>query len=322
MKVLSIKPALSHALVIFSLCAPIPVIAADFPTRPVSIVVGFAPGGTTDIIARLLSEDIAKSLGESVVVENKPGADSGIAAGYVSRSKPDGHTLFLATSSIVINYGVYKNPQYNPKKDFSAIGKIGYIPNVLIANPAVRPDDIRALADQSKSANYFYGSTGTNTWLAMERLKQITGLKAERIPLKGGAEAINLILSGEIQLVSTAVTTAAPHIAAGKVKAIMVSDLKRNDLMPGVPTAEEAGLKGFTDGSWFGLLAPAGTPPDVIKKIYAAVTQAVQNPKNQKKFKDIGLTVQEEGPEKFQATVISESDLWKKEANSLGVSAD
>lgn len=293
--------------------------AQEFPQRPVTIVVGFSPGGSTDIIARMLAEGMSQRLRQQVVVENRAGADGNIAAAHVAQSAPDGYTLLLASASVAINYGIYKSIKFNPITDFQPIGLIGETQNMLLVSPDVPATNLQDLITLSKTRHLFYASTAANVWLGTEKLKQLSGLRVERIPFKGAGQAFPAVLSGQVQLLSAAVVTALPYVQSGKLRAIMVNGNTRSPLAPDIPSSKEQGVPDFSDGAWFGLVAPAKTPEATVNLLHKTMSELIQTPKYQEGATKLGLTLQPLGPNEFGEFIKRESNRWKAAADELDV---
>lgn len=293
--------------------------AQQYPERTVTVVVGFAPGGSTDIIARLVAEGLSAKLGQPFVVENRPGADGNIAAANVSKAAPDGYTLMLASASISINYGIYKNIAFNPITDFQPIGFVGETQNMLVVSPDVPAHNLKDLIALSKEKHLFYASTAANVWLGTERLKQLSGLRAERVPYKGAAPAFPAVMSGQVQLLSAAVVTALPFVKTGKLRAIMVNGNSRSPLAPDIPSSRDEGVEDFFDGAWFGLVAPAKTPDATVSLIHRAMNELIKSPKFQDEATKLGLTLRPQGPKEFGDFIEKESKKWKAASDELNV---
>ena len=252
---------------------------SDYPSRPVRIIVGFGAGAVADTPARLLAGKLSQNLGQQFVIENRPGAGSNIAAEAVSRALPDGHTLFMATSANTIN-ATTSTLNFDITKDFAAIALICSVPNMLVAHPSLGVDNLQgliALAKQ-KPEQIHFGSSGvaTTTHLAGELINVMAGVKLVHVPYPGSAQALTDVLAGRIPLLFAPASAVIQHVERGVLKAIAVTQLKRASIAPNVPTMAEAGLPDYDIGLWFGLLAPAGTPRDVVDKLARATNEALQ----------------------------------------------
>jgi tripartite-type tricarboxylate transporter receptor subunit TctC len=234
------------AVLLIAMSYTAPANAQSYPERPVTLVVGFAPGGTTDILARILAEKMSTLLKQSVVVENRPGADGNIAAQLVASERPDGHSLLLSPNGLSINVSIYQDTKL--------------VPNLLVVGDSMEANSISELVETSKSKDLFYAATSSNTSLSTEFLKQSTGLKATRIPYKGAGLAVPALLGNEVQMMVTAPINVAAHLEAGSLRALAITGDERSALYPDVPTFAESGAGSYDDAQWFGLLAPAKTP--------------------------------------------------------------
>jgi tripartite-type tricarboxylate transporter receptor subunit TctC len=297
--------------------------ADDFPSRPIRIIVGFGPGSGADITARVVGARMSDILGQQVIVENKTGGGSSIAADVVAHSPKDGYTLFLATISQPINAAVLPRLNFDFVKDFSPIVLVSTIPNLLVVNPSLGVHSVKeliALAKQ-KPDGLSFGSSGVNTGthLSAELFKVLAGIKMVHVPYGGSAQAINDLLAGRIQLVFTPASTVVQFVHQGKLVALAATESKRVAIAPEVPTMAEAGLPGFDTGLWFGLLAPAGTPPDAIKKISDAANAAIKTDAVAKALSPQGITLLGGTPDAFGRYIASEMARWDKVAREAGL---
>jgi tripartite-type tricarboxylate transporter receptor subunit TctC len=257
------------------------VMAQTYPAQPIRVIVGFGPGSAADILARLVGKQMEASLGQPLVVENRPGNSSMIAAESVARAPADGYTLFMATIANTLNPAETKS-NFNLGKELAPIALLGIVPNVLVAHPSVPANSLQELIAlaKSKPEGLTFGSSGyaTASYMAAELFNEKAGTKILAVPYQGGSnQAVSDLLSGRITLMFNVAATLAPHVEAGKLKAFAVAQSKRASIMPDVPTLAEAGMEGFDAGIWIGLLAPAGTPPAIIEKLSAAANDALNN---------------------------------------------
>src|SRR6202158_1037523 len=275
---------------VVALCAGVAIIAPagtaslmaqTFPAQPIRVIVGFGPGSAADILARLVGKQMEVRLGQPIVVENRPGNSSMIAAETVARAAPDGYTLFMATIANTLNPAETKSG-FDLGKDLAPIALLGMVPNVLVAHPSVPAntlEELIALA-KSKPESLTFGSSGyaTASYMAAELFNDNAGTKILSVPYQGGSnQAVSDLLSGRITLMFNVAQTLAPHVEAGKLKAFAVAQSKRASIMPDVPTLAEAGMAGFDAGIWIGLLAPAGTPAAILEQLSAAANGALNN---------------------------------------------
>ncbi|MFL4976974.1 MAG: tripartite tricarboxylate transporter substrate binding protein [Xanthobacteraceae bacterium] len=283
---------------------------SDYPTRPVRIVIGFGAGAVADTPARLLAQKLSQALGQQFVVENRPGAGSNIAAEYVARAQPDGSMLFMATSANTINATISSNLSYHITKDFAPIALICSVPNMLVVHPSLGIDNLQQLIALAKSRpdQIHFGSSGTatTTHLAGELINVMAGVKLVHVPYPGSAQALSDVLTGRIPLLFAPASAVIQHVEKGQLKAIAVTQLKRAGIAPDVPTMAEAGLPDYDIGLWFGLLAPAGTPRDVIDKLARVANEAIKSADVRTALRTAGLDPLGSTPDEFARYIVSE----------------
>ena len=273
--------ALCAAATVASFAATVSVMAQAYPSQPVRVIVGFGPASAADILARLVGKQMEAGLGQPIVVENRPGNSSMIAAESVARAPADGYTLFMATIANTLNPAETKS-NFNLGNELAPIALLGIVPNLLVAHPSVPANNLQELIALAKRKpdGLTFGSSGyaTASYMAAELFNEKAGTKILAVPYQGGSNhAVSDLLSGRITLMFNVAATLAPHVEAGKLKAFAVAQSKRASIMPDVPTLAEAGMEGFDAGIWIGLLAPAGTPPAIIEKLSAAANDALNN---------------------------------------------
>ena len=302
--------------------------AQTYPTKPVTIIVGFTAGGTTDIITRLIAEKLAKVWGQAIVIENKPGAGGNIGAEFVAKARPDGYTLLMGSvGPLAVNASLYKKLPFDNLKDLAPVTLVADVPNVLVVNPRTVASrtfgQFLALA-KANPGKFFYASTGsgTSSHLSGVLLNQLAGIDLTHVPYKG-AVALNDVLSGEqVQCMFATIPSAIQHIHAGKLRALAVTSLKRSGGLPEVPTIAESGFPGFDASSWFGLVGPAGLPRDIALKVQGDVAQALKEPALREKFIQQGADPVASSPEAFGEYLRAETAKWAKIVQSSGAKVD
>jgi tripartite-type tricarboxylate transporter receptor subunit TctC len=266
--------------------------ATNYPARPIKIVVPFAPGGTTDMLARLVGQRLTQSWGQPVVIENKPGAGATLGADIVAKSAPDGYTLLMGAAHHTIAQQVYAKIPYHFDRDFAPITMVAMVPNMVVVNsevPAKNIAEFIALAKtQPGKLNYGSAGAGTAHHLIGEMFKLRAGVDLVHVPYKGSSPAVADLLSGQVQLMFDTVTSGLPQVKAGKLRALAVTTAKRSSAMPDVPSLSETALPGFDVGTWFGLLAPAATPPAIVQKLNAEIVKIIQQPDVRKQMLEAG----------------------------------
>ena len=292
-----------------------PAFAQQYPTRPVRVVVGFAPGGGVDISARLLAAKLGEYFGQQFIVENKPGAGTNIAAAEVAKSAPDGYTLFMNSPAVVINTALYAKPPYQ-LGDFTGVSIFAATTNLLVVPASLPVKNVQELVRMAKekpgSLNYSSAGQGTTQHLAGELFKLRTGTQIVHVPYKGSGPSMTALLASEVQLTFINPVAAGGHVKAGKLRALAVTDDKRTELMPDVPTMKEAGVEGVEVSLWYALLAPAATPKDVVEKLGAAVGRAAKDPQVRDALKKQGADPVGNTPAQFNAYLKDEYARWSE----------
>lgn len=303
--------------------------AADpkkYPERPVRVVVGFSAGGTTDVVARIMARELTAELGQSFVIDNKPGAGSNIATEQVARAEPDGYTLLFVAVTSAINQTLYPKVRFDLVKDFAPVALGAKVPNVLVVNPSVPVNNVQELIAYAKAnpdkVSYASSGSGTSIHMAGELFKLRTGLKTQHIPYKGSSPAVTDLMAGQVQFMFDNMPSSWPHVMSGKLKALAVTTTKRSPTAPDLPTMEESGIKPFDVSSWFGLIAPAGTPPEVVAKLNAAMNKAFDKPEVKEAYAKLGAVSEKNTPEQFGAFIKSEVASWAPVVKSSGATVD
>ena len=290
--------------------------AQAWPSKPISLIVPFPAGGTTDVLARALAEKLTASLGQTVIVESKPGAGATLGADYVAKAKPDGHTLLVGAVHHTIASSVYKKLPYDFQKDLAPITTIALVPNVLVVNAATPVKNVAELVAllKSRPGKHNYGSNGNGTaqHLIGTQFENMTGTEFAHIPYKGSGPLATDLLGGQITMSFDTVTPVLPHIKAGKLRPLAVTTAKRSSALPDVPTLDEAGLKGFNIGTWFGVLAPAATPKDIVTRLNTEMVKIIQSPEFRKRMAEIGAEPIGDTADHMAAQIKSETDKFAK----------
>ena len=315
-----------------ALLAPTALFAqAGWPNKPVHIVVPFAPAGTTDILARALAPELGKALGQTFIIDNKPGAGGNIGADAVAKAAPDGYTLLMGTvGTHAINAALYPKMPYDPVRDFVPIVLVAGVPNVLVMNPAqAAADEINSVADLIRYAkanpgklNMASSGNGTSIHLSGELFKSLTGTYMVHFPYRGSGPALLDLIGGTMDLMFDNLPSALPQIKAGKLKALAVTSAQRSAALPDVPTVAEAGVKGFEASSWFGLFAPAGTPADIVNRIQQETAKALQSPVLKERLLSQGAIPGGQSPAEFARFIAAETKKWAQVVKVSGAKVD
>lgn len=293
-----------------------PAAAQTYPARPIRLIVAFPPGGSVDAVARVVAPPLAESLGQAVVVENRSGASGNIGTELAARSKPDGYTLLIHTIPFVANAFLYAKMPYDPLADFAPVSLLCSSPAVLIVNPSVPAHSVAellALARAKPGAlNYSAAGAGTNPHIAGELFNMLGHVDIVAVQYKGGGPALVAVLGGEVGITFQNISEAVPHVASGRVRALGVTSVKRAAALPQVPTIAEAGVPGYEFTTWHGVLAPRGTPQEIVSLLNAKLVAALHTPALSARFAQMGLDVIASTPEEFAAHLRKESDKWGK----------
>lgn len=298
---------------------------ATYPDHAITIVVTFPPGGGTDLLARRIGASLQEELGQPVIVENRPGASGNIGARAVAEAPPDGYTVLMVNSSFAINPGVYRNLDFSPKQDFAAVINVAFVPSVFVvpaASPLQTLGDALAVAVPGKPLPFASCGNGTPQHLAGEMLARSSGAVLQQVPYKGCGPALKDVTAGQVAMGIVTASSAAPLIAAGKLRALAVTSPARSPLMPTVPTVAEAGIAGYALDQWHGLLAPAATPRAVVDKLNAAVAKIVRRPETQAALREQGFTPASSTPKEFQSMINADIDRYTALTESIGLRAD
>ena len=300
---------------------------AQYPTKPVRIIVPYPPGGTTDILARLVAKGLTDKFGQTFVVENRPGASGAIGSQAVAKSPPDGYTLVMGTiSSHGINSALYRSLPYDAVKDFAPVTNVASTPNVITVNPSVAAKNLNELLKlaREKPGKLNFGSTsqGGSPHMSAELLKMMAHVELVHVPYKGAGPMLADLIGGQIEIGFDNLPSSMSHIRSGKVRAIAVTTTKRWPGAPEIPTVAESGVPGYEVSGWFGLLAPAGTPKPVIDALYRAIADLLKQPDVAKQLLELGAEPAANGPDAFGRQIADEVEKWKKVVAATGVKAE
>ena len=308
------------------LATPLPALSQAWPNKPIKLIVPFPPGGGTDTFARPLAQKLAAQLGQSVVIDNRGGAGGNIGATAAAKSAPDGYTFLLGAVHHTVAMTVYKTPGFDVEKDLMPITGVAYVPDVLVINSKLPATNVRELITYAKAnpARINYGSSGNGTTrhLAGEIFNRMTGTAITHIPYKGSGPAMTGLIGGEVQLIFEGLGSAATHIRANSIRALAVTSPRRSAAFPDIPTMAEAGVPGFESQSWYGLWAPAGTSPEIVRRMHAEVVKALASPDLAATWAAQGADPGGESPEQFGRFIRTEVEKWGKVARDLKISAE
>jgi len=301
-------------------------IAQSYPAKPVRLVVPYAPGGAVDIIARATAQELAKRLGQQIIVDNRTGAGGNIASDTVAKALPDGYTLLMASPANTINSSLYTNMPYDPLRDLVAIALIGSVPSVMVANPSLPVQDIRQLIALAKAKpgalTYGSGGSGTTEHLAGEMFKSFAGIDLLHVPYKGGAQVMIDLMGGQVALMFSNQLGVLPHIKAGKLKALGVASAERSAALPDVPTFAEAGFPDFKVSVWWGVMGPAGMPKEIVNQLNREIVAGLSSPEMKGRLQAMSAQPIGGTPEQFAAFFAAETKRWAPIVKASGAKAD
>ncbi len=320
------RTALSLCALLCAACGGAALAADNYPSKPVRLLVGFPPGGATDLVARAMQPRMSATLGQQVVVDNRPGANGVIAGELTARADPDGHTIVFGTiGMLVITPAIQKVP-YDPFKDFAPIGQTVSLQNFIITHPTVPVKTLKDLIALAKSKpdqlNYATSGIGSPGHLAAVLLESMAGIKLVHIPYKGGGPAITDLLAGHVPVFFAVISTAVPHVQAGKARGIAVTGTRRAEAVPDIPTIAEAGVPGYAATNWYGLLAPAKTPKPVIDRLNREMVAALKAPEVVEGLKSRGIDAAPSSPAEFAAYIRAENTKWSKIIKQSGIKGE
>ena len=298
-----------------------------YPAKPITIIVPFTAGGTTDILARQVGQQLSMRLGQPVVVENRPGAGANIGTAQAARAAPDGYTLLMGTvGTHAINQSLYKNLNFDPIKDFAPLTRIAMVPNVLVVTSSLPAKNVQDLIAYGKAnpgkLTFASAGSGSSIHLSGELFKLMAGIDMLHVPYKGSAPAVADLIGGHVAMMFDNLPSSMPHVRSGKLRALAVTSLQRASSIPDVPTIAESGVSGYEATSWFGMLAPAGTPPAIVAKLNAEIVQILGLPEVQKAMREQGAEPHPEKPEAFAAFIRAETTKWEKVVKASGATVE
>jgi len=308
-------------------CLPLALAAqSSYPNKPIRMLVPYPPGGPTDVLGRIVAQKLSESLGQQVVVENRPGASGMIGSELVAKAAPDGYTLLTNASIHVINPSLYPKMNFDALRDFAPVALIAQVPLILVVNPALPAKSVAELIALAKAEpnRLNFGSSGNAAapHLAGESFKIATGVQMQHVPYKGSAPALTDLIGGQVQLIFDSMPSAMPHVKSGKVRALAVTTAKRSATVPELPTVAESGVPGFDISTWYGVWAPAGTPRDIVNKISLEIAKALKQPAVRERLAALGAEPVGNTPEEFAAYCQAELAKWSKIVRESGAKAD
>ncbi|WP_370678795.1 Bug family tripartite tricarboxylate transporter substrate binding protein [Comamonas sp. GB3 AK4-5] len=300
--------------------------SGTYPAKPVRIVVGFSAGGTTDVVARIMAKELTQALGQTFMVDNKPGGGSNIATDLVAAAQPDGYTLLFVAVTSAINQTLYPNVKFDLNRDFEAVALGAKVPNVLVVHPSVPAKNVKELIAWAKANNdkvsYASSGSGTSIHMAAELFKVRTGLQTQHVPYKGSAPALTDLMGNQVQFMFDNMPSAWPQVQGGKLKALAVTTKTRSPSAPDLPTLEESGVERFDVSSWFGLIAPKGTPKPIVDKLNKAMNAAFDKPEVKEAYAKLGAVAEHNTPAQFGSFIRSEVANWAPVVKASGAKVD
>jgi tripartite-type tricarboxylate transporter receptor subunit TctC len=301
-------------------------LAQGYPNKPIKFVVGFAPGGATDVIGRLMAKKMGDALGQPIIIENKAGASSNIGAEAVVRAAPDGYTFYVCAITSAINVSLFPKLPFDFAKDFEPVALFANVPNILVVHPSVQARTVKELIDYARAnpgkLSYASSGAGTSIHLSGELFKMLAKVDLVHIPYKGSAPAMTDMIGGQVQVMFDNMPSALPHVKAGKLRALAVTSAQRSPSAPEVPTMGEGGVQGFDVQSWFGLVAPKGTPRDIITRMNAEAVKALATPDIKERFMDLGAVPGPMSPEGFGDYIRAEIARWSEVVKVSGAKVE
>jgi len=307
-------------------CAGFAAAAESYPNKPVRMIVAVPPGGPADTLARLVGPQLAEALGQTVVIDNRPGANGIIAYEMTARAVPDGYTFALVAAGVAINPSLYRSVPYDPVKDFSPITHGVSVPNILVVHPSISAKSVRDLVGLAKGAQgrlaFASAGNGTSGHLALELFRMSAGIQLVHVPYKGGGPALAELIAGQVQALFSIALAATPQVKAGKVRALAITSAERSPVAPELPTVAESGFPGFEVIGWFGWLAPARTPDAIVERLNREIVKVLNRPKVRDRLLDMSTVPVGNTPRQFAGFIRSERDKWAKVVRDAGIRID
>ncbi len=304
-----------------------PALAQNFPSKPIRFVVPYAPGGSTDIVARILAQKLSDAMGQQVVVDNRPGAGGSIGADVVAKSPPDGYTMVTAvTGTMAINQFLYRKLPFDPDKDFAPVTQVGSLPLILVVHPSLPAKNVREFIAMAKAKpgqlNYGSSGVGTATHMTTELFKSMAGVDLVHIPYKGSGQVMGDVIGGQLALIFDQIVSSLPHVQGGKLRMLAITSAKRFPSLPDLPTIAESGVPGYESISWAGVAVPAGTPKEIIARLHAEIVKVLAAPDIRERFLRDGIETIGSTPEQFTEHIRRERIKWAKVVKDSGAKAD
>ena len=303
--------------------SPMTASAQDYPSKSVKIIVPFAPGGTTDMLARVVAQQLSESLGQSVIVENKPGAATNIGADTVAKAAPDGHTLLMGTLAVVVNPAMFPSMPYAWDKDLHPVTMIGFVPNLLVVNPSLPVNSVAELISYGKAnpGKLTFGSAGSGgaVHLSGELFKIMSGIDMVHVPYKGSAPAVTDLIGGRLDLMFDNLPSVLPHVRSGKLRGLAVTSPKASSAAPDFPSIADSGLPGYEMLPWNGIFAPAGTPEHIVSRLHVEIKKILSKPEVKEQLGSRGVELVGDTPQEFAAFLKRESQRWQDLVRKAGI---
>jgi tripartite-type tricarboxylate transporter receptor subunit TctC len=314
------------ALAVLALSSPCFALAQQYPAKPVRLVVGFTAGASIDIVARAIGQRMGESLGQQVVVDNRPGAGSNIGAEIVAKSPPDGYTILIVNNALAVSHTLYAKLSYDALRDLTAVSQVSAMPHLLGVHPSLPANNIKELIALAKAKpgmlSFASSGVGVSDHIAGELFNYMTGIKMVHVPYKGGPQAATDVASGQVDMWFGGLPSIMPFVKSGRVRALAVTSLQRSPALPDVPTMNEAGVPGYEVILWYGIFAPAATPREIVQRLNAEISKAQDAPDVRERFATLGLTAVHTSPEQFEKFFRAEIEKWGKVVKAAGLKAE